>query len=71
MPTTNPDALREKAAALRTRLKEKGDSMDGAKRRKVAKKIRRLQRKRRRVVIKLAQGKPKAAAENKEGQPSS
>jgi hypothetical protein len=70
MPTTNPDALREKTAALRTRLREKGDSLDGAKRRALEKKIRRLQRKRRRIAVKLAQSKPKASAENKEGQPS-
>jgi len=67
MPTAKPETLRDKVAALRTRLREKGASLDGAQRRKLAKKVRRLQRKRRRVVVKLAQGKPKAAEEKKEG----
>lgn len=67
MPTANPDQLRDKAQAIRKKLEEKGESMDGTQRRKLGKRIRRLQRKRRRIVVRQAQSKPKAAPEENKG----
>lgn len=50
MPTANPDKLQETAQALKQRLKDKGESMEGAERRALGKRVRRLQRKRRRIL---------------------
>ena len=47
MPAKNVEQLRQKAAALKKKLAEKGESLSGAAARARAKKIRRLQRRRR------------------------
>jgi len=55
MPTANPEKLHEKAQALKQQLKEKGESMDGTERRALGKRVRRLQRKRRRILTRRQQ----------------
>lgn len=66
MPTANPEKLHEKAQALRQLLKEKGESMDAAERRKLGKRMRRLQRKRRRLLTSRQQpAAAEAAVEEK------
>ena len=66
MPTANPEKLHEQAQALKQQLKEKGESMDGTERRKLGKRVRRLQRKRRRLLISRKQpAAAEAAAEEK------
>ena len=54
MPAKTPEQLRQRAAALKKKLAEKGESLDGEKRRALAKKVRRVQRKRRRLVATAA-----------------
>jgi dsDNA-binding SOS-regulon protein len=63
MPTANPDKLREKAEALKQQLKEKGESMEDAQRRKLGKRLRRLQRKRRRILARRPPEPQPAASE--------
>ena len=63
MPTANPDKLQETAQALKQQLKEKGESMDGAERRALGKRVRRLQRKRRRLLARQQPVKAPAGAE--------
>jgi hypothetical protein len=67
MPSPSPEQLREKTQVLKKRLKEKAASLEGPKRRALEKRIRRLQRKRRKIetVRARAAGKPKE--EKKEG----
>ena len=50
MPTAKPEQLKEKAQALIQKLAEKADTMEGPKLRALKKRIRRLQRKRRRIL---------------------
>lgn len=66
MPTANPEKLHEQAQALRQQLKEKGESLDAEERRKLGKRVRRLQRKRRRLMTSRKQSAvAEAAAEEK------
>jgi len=66
MPTANLEKLHEQAQALKQQLKEKGESMDATERRKLGKRVRRLQRKRRRLMISRKQpAVAEAAAEEK------
>ena len=58
----NPDQLKEKAAKLRQKLAAKGDSMDPAAKRTLAKKVRRVQRRRRVLVARAARLAGKKAA---------
>lgn len=51
MPAKTTVELRKRAAALKKKLAEKGASLDGTKRRALAKRIRRVQRKRRRGEV--------------------
>jgi uncharacterized membrane protein len=66
MPTMSADRLTEKAQALEVRIKDKGETLDPAERRALGKKLRRLQRKRRRVVTRVQQAAPKAPDEKKD-----
>ncbi len=60
-----PEQLREKAQALRARLREKGASLAGPEVRALKKRIRRLQRRRRRLL--RAEGSaPASAGEQKQ-----
>jgi hypothetical protein len=63
MPTANPEKLHDKAHALKQQLKEKGESMDGTERRALGKRVRRLQRKRRRILSRPQPAQPPAAPE--------
>lgn len=54
MPAKTPEQLKQRTARLKKRLAEKGASLDGTKRRALAKRIRRVQRKRRRIVATAA-----------------
>ena len=54
MPATTPDQLKEKAAQLRTQLEAKKAKLDPARTRALAKKIRRVQRRRRVIVARAA-----------------
>lgn len=49
MPTLSPEKIRQRTATLRKKLAEKRDSMDAVAVRRAGKRIRRLQRKRRKV----------------------
>jgi uncharacterized protein with GYD domain len=49
MPAKNVDQLKTRAAALKKKLAEKGGSMIGSDLRTLKKKVRRVQRKRRRL----------------------
>ncbi len=62
MPTINADQLSEKTQALKSHIKEKGEALEGAERRALGKKLRRLQRKRRRVLA-LQQPASEASAD--------
>ena len=67
MPSVSPEQLREKTQTLKKKLKEKGDSLGGPKRRALEKRIRRLQRKRRRIVATRTRAAGKPKEEKKEG----
>lgn len=60
MPTANPEKLHEKAQLLKAQLAEKKESMEAAELRAMKKQIRRVQRKRRRLLVKaeIRAGKP-------------
>lgn len=65
MPKATVDQVNAKTEALKTKLAEKGDSMDGPDLRALKKQIRRLQRRRRSMVAaeaRAAAPKAKAAA---------
>lgn len=54
MPAKTPEQLRQRTAALKKKLADKGASLEGAKVRALKKTIRRVQRKRRRLVASAA-----------------
>ena len=66
MPTMSVEKTNEKERDLEAHIKEKGEALEVAERRVLGKKLRRLQRKRRRLVIREQQGAPKASDEKKE-----
>lgn len=66
MPTANPDKLQATAEALKQQLKERGESMEGAERRALGKRVRRLQRKRRRILAGQQATQAPASAESAE-----
>jgi len=53
MPRKTAEQLRQKTAALKKKLAEKGPSMDPVKVRKAKKKIRRVQRRRRLIDVRV------------------
>ena len=57
-----PDQLKEKTAKLRQKLADKGPKMDAAQTRALAKKIRRVQRRRRVLVARATRLAGKQAA---------
>lgn len=59
---TTPDQLKEKAAKLRKKLADTGEKLDAAKTRALAKKIRRVQRRRRVLVARATKLAGKQAA---------
>ena len=67
MPTINADQLSEKTQALKSHIKEKGEALEGAERRALGKKLRRLQRKRRRVLARPQPAAPEASADAPSG----
>lgn len=64
MAVKSAEQLKQKAAALRKKLAEKGSKMEGAAVRKLKKKIRRAQRRRRTIVA--GQARRAKAAEKAE-----
>jgi len=61
MPVKSVEQLKQKAAALRKKLAEKGSKMEGAAVRNLKKSIRRTQRKRRKIVAVEARRAAKSA----------
>ena len=78
MPLMNVDKLKQREAALKNKLAQQGESLDGPKLRALKKKIRRAQRRRRNLVSlaerhasktpKPAEAAPEAAAEEKKAE---
>ena len=67
MPASKtPDQLKEKTAKLKKKLAEKGEKLDAAQTRALAKKIRRVQRRRRVLVARATKLAGKQAAKKKE-----
>ena len=68
MPIMNVDRVQKRVAALKKKLAEKGDSLDAGIRRSMKKRLRRAQRKGRRLATEAARlaPKPKAAADSAE-----
>ena len=63
MPVHTIDTVRRREESLAKRLREKGAGLDGERRRELAKKLRRAQRKRRRLASAAARrSKPNAPA---------
>jgi hypothetical protein len=65
MPTVTPEKLHESAQALRKRLAEGAETMEGPKLRALKKRLRRLQRKRRRILSARARSAAKPEPESK------
>lgn len=65
MPQKSAEQLKQRTAALKKKLAEKGASMDAAKVRALKKKVRRAQRRRRALTARAAKlaGKPEAPKE--------
>ena len=65
MPVPNVEQLKEKEASLKKLIADQGESTERAKRRALGKKLRRVQRRRRKMVVEAERraAKPKAAPE--------
>jgi hypothetical protein len=65
MPAANIEQLKQREASLKKRISAQGESADRVERRALGKKLRRAQRKRRKLVIEAARkaGKPEPAPE--------
>ena len=59
MPVPTIEQLQQKEASLKQTIGEKGESLDKPKRRELAKKLRRVQRRRRRMVTEAVRRAPK------------
>ena len=65
MPVPNVEQLKEKEASLKKLIADQGESTERAERRALGKKLRRVQRRRRKLVVEAERraAKPKAAPE--------
>ena len=65
MPVPNVEQLKQKEASLKKLIADQGESTDRAERRALGKKLRRTQRRRRKLAIEVARRatKPKVAPE--------
>jgi hypothetical protein len=70
MPTRTPEALQEKLVALKKKLAETGESLEGPELRALKKKIRRTQRRRRTMLQGQAKSAPAKPAEAAAEQPA-
>jgi hypothetical protein len=70
MPTPTPEVLQGKVEALKKKLAEKGESLEGPELRALKKKIRRVQRRRRLMLEGLAKVAPAKTAETAAGKPA-
>lgn len=62
MPVPNIEQLAKKEAALKKLIADQGESTDRAKRRALGKKLRRVQRRRRKLAVEVARRTVKPAA---------
>ena len=65
MPTPTVERLQGREAAISKNLADKGDQLDAVKRRRLSKRLRRVQRKRRKLAAEKARHAPKPKAEAK------
>jgi hypothetical protein len=70
MPVPNIEQLKQKEASLKKLIADQGESTDRTERRALGKKLRRVQRRRRKLAIEVARrtAKPKAAPEAAAGE---